>query len=104
MEDVDPDALGRPSDEPIVEGFARSIDRRCIDPSAARFQHMHDATDHSMVINPRLASGIGRQKRLQPGELLLGQPEMIAIHQGSPFGDRESQSRSQRNPLYGSGP
>ena len=104
MEDVDPDTLGRPPDEAVIEGLARSVDRWRIDPATARLQHVHDAADHSVVINPRLAARVGGQQRPQPSELLFGQPKMIAIYQWSPFGDRESQTHRQRNPFYGSGP
>lgn len=39
---------------------------------------------------PALAARVGWQQRLQPRKLLLGQPEIIAIHRWPPFGDRES--------------
>ena len=104
MEDVDPDALGRPSDEAVVEGLARSVDRWRIDPATARFQHVHDAADHPPIINPRFAARVGWKQWLQPRKLILSEPETNAIYRWSPFGDRESQTNHQRNPLYGSGP
>ena len=104
VEDVDPDALGRPPDEAVVERLARSVDRRRIDPAPARLQHMHDAADHPPVIDPRLAARVRRKQRLKPRKLILGEPETIAIHRRSPFGNRESQTSPLRNPLYGSGP
>jgi len=75
MEDVDPDALGRPSDKAIVERLSRPVDVRGIDPAATGLQNVDDAADDTAIINPRLAARIGRQKRLKPRELLLGQPE-----------------------------
>jgi hypothetical protein len=33
MEDVDPDALGCPSDEAVVERLARAVGIRCVDPT-----------------------------------------------------------------------
>ena len=65
MEDVDPNALGGPSDETIIERLARAVGLRRVDPPTARLQHVHDATDHAAIINARLASGVGWQQRLQ---------------------------------------
>ena len=80
MEDVDPDALDCPPHEAVVEGLARSVDRWCIDPSTARLQHVHDAADHPAVINSRLTTRVGWKQRLQPSELNLSEPEIIAIY------------------------
>jgi hypothetical protein len=41
--------------------------------------------------------------RLKPRELPLAQPEIVAIHPQSPFGDLESQNHRRGNPVYGSG-
>ena len=35
MEDVDPDALGCPSDEAVVERLVRAVDIRCVNPTTA---------------------------------------------------------------------
>jgi hypothetical protein len=47
---------------------------------------------------------VGRKKRLEPCKLLVIQPEKIANHHWSPFGDRESQPQPFGNPFNGSGP
>jgi hypothetical protein len=49
---------------------------------------MHNAADDPTIIDPRLAARIGRQQPFEPRELILGQPEMIAIHLWSRFEDR----------------
>jgi hypothetical protein len=41
--------------------------------------------------------------RLQPRKLSLTQPEIVSIHQRSPFGDFESRNDRNGNPVYGSG-
>src|SRR5271169_4442490 len=104
MEDVGPNAFRRPSHEAIIQRLARAVDARRVDPTTAGLQNVHNAADHPSVIDPRLASRIGRKKRLKPSKLILRQPETIAIHHGSPFRDRESQTSQQWNPFYGSGP
>lgn len=103
VEDVDPDALGRPAHEAIVERLARTVDGRRVNPAATGLQHMHDAADDPAIIHPRLAACIGGKMRLKPRELPLVQPETVSIHQPSPFGERESQNGQFGNPVYGSG-
>ena len=60
MEEVDPHALCRPTDVAVVEGLVRPVDARRIDPPSAGFQHVDDAADHPAVIDPSLASCVGR--------------------------------------------
>lgn len=104
MKDIDPHALGGPTDETIVERLARAVDIRRIGPATPGLQHVNNAADHPPVVDARLAPRVLRQQRLKPRELFLGQPEMIANHRQSPFGDRESQTQARGNPLYGSRP
>src|SRR5437868_6006613 len=104
MENGTPNALGRPALETVVEGLARSIDRRSVDPASAALHHMNNAADHAAIIDARLASGVGRQMWFKQPKLLIAEPEIFAIHEWSPSETRESQSRRQRNPFYGSGP
>lgn len=103
LEDVAPDAFGRPAHETIVERLARTIDGRCVDPASTGLQHMNDPADDAAVIDSRLAARIGRKMRLQPRKLSLTQPEIVSIHQRSPFGDFESRNDRNGNPVYGSG-
>jgi hypothetical protein len=84
----------RPADEAVVECLSRAVDRRCIDPTTARLQHMDDPADDTAIINPRLAPSVGRQRRFEPCKLPRAQPKMFAIHRSSSFGDRESQTQS----------
>jgi hypothetical protein len=49
------------------------------------------------IVAPWLAAHIARQMRLKPRELFLAQPEMVSIHQRSPFGDLESRNVSIAN-------
>src|SRR5215203_4600738 len=78
MEKVHPHALRGPADIPVIEGLARAMDGRRVDPAGARLQHMDDAADHPPIIDARLASRVGRQVRRDPRELPIRQPEMIA--------------------------
>jgi hypothetical protein len=69
MEDVSPDALCSPSNEPVVKRFARTINIRRVNPAATGFEHVHDAADDPSVVNPRLTPRIRRKKRLKPRKL-----------------------------------
>ena len=75
MEHFRPDALGRPTNKAVVERLLRTVDRRRIGPAAARLQNMHDAADHTPVIDPRNATGFVRQQRGKPPELFIAQPD-----------------------------
>jgi len=104
LEDVLPDALIGPTDEAIVERLSRAIRQGRIHPTASRLQNMDDATDHPPVIHARFASGIRREMRLKPGELLLGQPKKMLVHSKAPSGTLESKIDRRGNIFYGSGP
>jgi hypothetical protein len=56
----------------------------------------------AMPIAERLAARVGRKMRPQTRKLLVTQPEMISIHQRSPFGDLESRFTKNGDPFYGS--
>jgi len=103
MEDVGPDALRGPTHKAIVEGLSWAVDGRRVGPAAAGFQDVNDATDDAPVIDPRLTARVGRKKRFKACKLRLGKPEIVAIHDGSPFGDLESQNHRKRKTFYGSG-
>ena len=77
MEDVRPDAFGRPADETIVERLARTVGRRGVDPAATALQHMNDPADDTAIINPWFAACVARKMRLKPCKLLLTKPERI---------------------------
>ena len=51
QENALPNALGSPTDEPVVERLAWPVDRRRINPAAAGAQHMHDAADNSTIVD-----------------------------------------------------
>lgn len=103
LEDVDPNAFGRPAHEAIVERLARTVDRRGVDPATTGSQHVNDPADDPAVIHPRFAARIGGKMRLKPLELSFVQPETVSIHQASPFGDLESRNDQFGNPVYRSG-
>ena len=79
MEELDPDALRRPADEAVVERLVRAVDARRIDPAPAGLQDVDDPADHPAIIDPRLASCVGRQVRLDPRELLVRKPEQSSF-------------------------
>jgi hypothetical protein len=80
LEEPDPDTLGGPADEAIVEGLARAIHAWRIDPAPTRLQHMHDAADHATIIDPRLAARAGWQVGRDLRELRIRQPEEVPTH------------------------
>lgn len=105
VKETDPNALGGPADIAIVESLARSVFRRCIDPTPTGLEDdVDDPAGHPVVVNTRLAAGVRWKKRFQPPKLLNCQPEMVAIHYGLLSENRESQRQSKGNPFYGSGP
>lgn len=78
FEQLDPDPLGRPAHEAIVEGLLRPVEiARRVGPTPSRFQHVDDAADHAPVVHALLAPCVVWQKRCDPRELLVRQPEMV---------------------------
>ena len=56
FEQIGPDALGRPTHEPVVKRLLRAVDLPWrIRPTLARLQHVDDALDYPAVIDPFLA-------------------------------------------------
>jgi len=103
VEDVHPDAFGRPAHEAVVERLARAVDARCIGPTRTRLQHVNDAADDAPIVSSRLAARIRRKMWRQPSELRVVQPKVIPIHARSPLGDLESRNPQTAKPIYGSG-
>ena len=103
VEDVHPDAFGRPAHEAIVERLARTVDRRRINPTRTGLQNVNDAADDAPVVGSRLATRIRRKMWRQPSELCVVQPKVIPIHSRSPLGDLESRNPQTAKPIYGSG-
>lgn len=103
LEDRFPHALLGPADEAVIERLARTVDRRGIDPTAARLKNVNDAADDTAVVDPRLAARVGWKMRLKPRELLIRQPEVMVFHSRAPFGILESQNDRRSKTFYGSG-
>jgi hypothetical protein len=57
---------------------------------------MHNAADHPAVVDPRLAASVGRQKRLQPRELVVGQPSNTRLRQDRYFSSTRSPEKTGR--------
>ena len=104
MEEIDPDALGGPSDVAVVERLVRPVVGRRIDPAPAGLQDMDDAADHPAIIDPRLATCIGRQMRLDPRELLVRQPEAILDSSRPPEEAVNHKTAARSNDFMGSDP
>jgi len=66
-----PNTFARPPDEPVVQRLVRPVMGRGILPSAAQLKNVDDPRYHTTVIDPRNATGIRRQQRRQPPELLI---------------------------------
>jgi hypothetical protein len=61
------------------------------------------AADHPAIIDAGNTAHLLGQKRLEPRELRIRQPEMMISHEKLPVaGECESYSRRHENPLYGS--
>ena len=84
MEQINPHALCRPTDIAVVEGLVGSVDARRIDLPSAGLQHVDDAADHPAVIDPSLASCVGRQVGPDTRELIVRKPEAILVHERPP--------------------
>lgn len=103
VEDVHPDAFGRPAHETIVEHLARTVDRRRIDLATTRLQHVDDPADHAAVVGSRHAARVRRKMRHEPSILKVVQPKIIPFRERSPFGDLESRNEQSGNRFYRSG-
>lgn len=103
VKDIRPNPFRRPTHEAIVQRLARPIDFRRVGPTPAALQDMDDPADDPPIISAGHATCISWKKRLKARELLLVEPETVAIHRWSPFGNLESQNHSKGNPFYGSG-
>ena len=103
LKELDPDTLGGPADEAVVEGLARAVDVWRVHPSPTRLQHMHDAADHPAIVDARLASCVARQVGSELRELRIREPETVSIH-GGLLGDPESRKPFHLKPPYGSRP
>lgn len=78
LEQLDPDPLGRPAHEAIVEGLLRPVEIAWrVRPAPSRFQHVDDAADHAPVVHALLAPCVVWKKRCDLRELLVRQPEMV---------------------------
>ena len=66
-----PNAPLRPAHEAIVDRRWRAVFWRAIAPTAAAFEHMQDAADHTPVVYSLLAAHVSRQIRLYPQPLFV---------------------------------
>ena len=73
-----------PADEAVVERLRRPVDGGRVPPHQPAPDDMDNAADHPAVINPRHPARLIRQERLQPGELVLGKPEVVVRHHKLP--------------------
>ena len=63
VEQVDPDAFGRPSDVAIVKRLLGSVFRRRVDPAPTGFEHMNDVADDPAVVDPRITARVRGKMR-----------------------------------------
>jgi hypothetical protein len=90
LEQALPKPTPRPPVEAIVDRRRRSVDSRAVLPSAAHLQHMHDAADHSTVVDPTSAWLIARQQRFDRRPLPIVEPELARHLQCSVVSELES--------------
>jgi hypothetical protein len=76
-EDITPHTLGRPPDAPVVERLGRTVEGRCTLPPTTGLKHVHNAADNPAIIDAGHASGLVRQKQLQPHPLFVIQPKPV---------------------------
>jgi hypothetical protein len=104
LEQFLPDALGRPTDEPIIERLSRAIPGGNANPTAARLQRHDDAADDPAIVDPRHATQLVRQQRSKSLPRRIGQTEPLR-HGLAPFnGNGESQQAASLKQIYGSRP
>jgi len=75
-----PNAALRPAHEAIVDRCWRAVFWRAIAPTAAAFEHVQDAADHTPVVHTLLAAHVGRQIRFYPRPLIVVKPKQVASH------------------------
>ena len=68
---IDPNVSSRPTHITVVKRLLRPVIGRRINLSPARFQVMNNATDHTPVVNARLAPCVRRQVRFYPGNVRI---------------------------------
>jgi hypothetical protein len=99
VEQALPKPTAGPPIEPIVDRRRRPVERRAVLPSAAHFQHMNDAADHSTVVDPTSAWLIARQQRFDRRPLPIVEPELIRHLQCSVVSELESPLANKFNAL-----
>src|SRR3954467_2585619 len=101
---IDPHALRGPAHVSIIECLPRAIFRGRIDPTGTWLQNLHDAADHTAIIDARFAPRIGRQMRLDLRKLRFRQPKLVPTHLCLLFGSRESRHYVRANTFMGPDP
>jgi hypothetical protein len=76
-ENAFPDTALRPTDEPIIERFLRTIHVSTVRPPPAADIRVDNRALHPAIIHTWLAANIGRKQRLDPSPLLIGKPKEI---------------------------
>src|SRR3954447_24000440 len=73
-------------------------------PNGHLTSNLHDAADHTAIIDARFASRVGRQMRLDLRKLRFRQPKLVATHLCLLFGSRESRHYVRANTFMGPDP
>lgn len=77
MEDVNPHTFCGPGDEAVVKGLAWSVDLGRVRPAAPGLEDMNNTADYAPVIEPWLASRVGRKTRPKALKLLIIEPKRL---------------------------
>src|ERR1700752_108989 len=96
---LQPDALATPAIEAVIDCRVGTVLGRAITPARTRAQHVHDPTDHTMIIHSVRTTPSARQQPFNARPLLLVQPIEMRHPSLRSVWKLESQNRLQENPL-----
>jgi hypothetical protein len=104
-EDALPNAALGPANEAVVERLLRPIDVPwAIGPAPAALQGMHNAAQHTAIVNPIHAAHVRWQERLDPSPLNIRKPKEISHLIASPREAMNHNTAAKGIPLMGPDP
>jgi len=99
VKNIRPNPLSAPAVEAVVDRRVGAVDFWAIAPARTRFQHVHNAADHTSIINPMRSLAPSWQQRLNPPPFRIAEPVDLLCHSSLPSTEKlESQPNSGWNP------